>query len=794
MATDQSSLTAGFSLAEKFKVEDWQEEAITAWLNAHPVQGPRHGIFDIYTGAGKTVLATEAMARVSQEELKMRFAVVVPTVHLAQQWVEELPEMTDLVASKIGMVGGGKKDTFAACKVIVFVLASARKMKDEQAQLAQTTDGYEVMLVVDECHRAGAASSSKMFDAKTKYRLGLSATPIRVSDDAIDENGLPLPLEAQPHGKALGPVCFRFSLKDGVRRGLLPRFQVHHHGIELSPDDRSKLESMAEQIRNAKNKLLSVGGDPSNYRKHLKPSSNSKSIIQAANAVAVAFYRRKQFLYSASERLRVARRLLIEAWDGEPPSGAILFNERIDDSSDADEEQQEKDLEFGAERLCQQVKQLCDRGELPFDAHGVAIEHSKLSKAERDEAVEGLRSGRVKVLCTVKALQEGINVPDVGMGVSVASTSSARQRIQTMGRILRAQRDSEGQRVPADQAPIKMLHLIYVKNSPDEEIYRRYDWNLETGDDRNYWRGWKFGEEASYEDEPLAPKTVDEDTAWSRIAQLPLPQKWDGPSKGMNLTYAKGTVSPITNRSVSVHNAGEIMPLLDDAEQAQRIRSARGRFTVTPEQNVIIKFAPSDEDPSEQVAWAIGRLDERPAWDTGDASVGDLPGDPDEPGGPGAPASAESESHDFESHVTAAEEMLNEEAASGPGTSDFWYVLLQYAFLGAAEDDPAMIEAAARMLSSRSNKARVAAAKTAANYLAGREEAPPPSETLPATLITEFPQYVAAAFVHNRMDLVRNALREWAPTASGGNDRRVAMLRCMQILTGERRSIHYPAS
>ena len=60
-----------------------------------------------------------------------------------------------------------------------------------------------------------------------------------------------------------------------------------------------------------------------------------------------------------------------------------------------------------AERLFKQVKTMCDQDELPFDANGVAIEHSKLSKAERDEAVEGLRAGRVKVLCTVKALARG---------------------------------------------------------------------------------------------------------------------------------------------------------------------------------------------------------------------------------------------------------------------------------------------------------------------------------------------------------------------------------------------------
>ena len=64
----------------------------------------------------------------------------------------------------------------------------------------------------------------------------------------------------------------------------------------------------------------------------------------------------------------------------------------------------------------------------------LALEHSDLPAAARRDALARFRSGEVNVLVSVKSLVEGIDVPDADVGVSVASSSSVRQRIQTLGR------------------------------------------------------------------------------------------------------------------------------------------------------------------------------------------------------------------------------------------------------------------------------------------------------------------------------------------------------------------------
>jgi hypothetical protein len=262
---------------------------------------------------------------------------------------------------------------------------------------------------------------------------------------------------------------------------------------------------------------------------------------------------------------------------------------------------------------------------------------------------------------------------------------------------------------------------------------------------------------------------------------------------GLLLTYARGTVAPVSNRDVSVHNAGELMPLLDVGERAGALRSARGPFTMTPELHVVVKRGPSDEEPNEQIYWAMGRVDKLPTWPEppGDDLTGDSPAADQPHELSAAPEAQVRRDAAFEAAVESASSELLAEVEGQPTAAEPWYVLMQFAFLGAAVEDRALTLAAARLLETRGNRRRTAAAKLAAAYLAGLADAPVPSEALPGTTLPEIIPYAAAAFVHERMDLVRAALAAFRPTTAG-QPRRIAFLRCLQMLTGEKRSVYKP--
>ncbi len=85
-------------------------------------------------------------------------------------------------------------------------------------------------------------------------------------------------------------------------------------------------------------------------------------------------------------------------------------------------------------------------------AHGLAksradmrcgIYHSRIHKDERKMTLDEFRTGKLDILISCHALDEGLDVPTAAMGIIVSGANSIRQRIQRLGRILRAHPDKK---------------------------------------------------------------------------------------------------------------------------------------------------------------------------------------------------------------------------------------------------------------------------------------------------------------------------------------------------------------
>ena len=608
-------------------LDPWQEKARDAWMaSRHAQRGAHHGIADVYTGAGKTFLGMACMVAASGVRPDLKVAVVCPTQALAKQWQDEIILHTDVPAARVGRVETHEDANFTTHDVIVYVLSSARRVKDGASRLARDARGHTVLLIVDECHRSGAAASTRIYEAATWARLGLSATTERSGADAVDEDGLPIPLEDQPHGRQLGPMCFQFTLADGIAADMLPRFEVHHHAVQLTADEEVAYQRHESNISDCKDRLENAGGDPERYQSYLGRGRARATPAQtnAAAALEAAYFARKGFLFQTTERLRVARMLVAEAWaSSEPPRGAMLFHERVGvaeppglpvvepgapDDLDLPEDDVEDEASaaspraprrkarapasgIGATTLWHQLREDAAAGHLPFSPERIVLEHGNLPRRARDSALTAFKRGDAEVLVTVKALQEGIDIPDVGMGISVASTASARQRIQTMGRILRLPRVN-GVRLRPEDVPVKQLHLVYVDVEPDTRIYKETDWTEATGAERNHWWTWKLGAPARDEGLELVPTEVPEAEAWERVKDS-LPGVWQGPSRGGRYRWKHDRVSLVVSDAV-----------VDDPRPVQTILGGRkGQFLVTPGLHVVLKW-----DATKRAFLALGRL------------------------------------------------------------------------------------------------------------------------------------------------------------------------------------------
>lgn len=545
-----------------FELTNWQHDAVTAWLNGIDGHLGR-GTVEIVTGGGKTLIALTCAARLSGENPNLKVVVVVPTQALARQWVDSVIRYTTIARDQVGILGAGKRDTLEGKRVLVAVLNTAARA------LPEITRSHDpVMLIVDEAHRAGAPKYSKVLETPARFRLGLSATPDR---EEIGEDGEPLSYDEQVVGQELGRVVFSFGLRDARLAGWLPNYTLSHHAVSLMPEERVRYDTLSRQVDDARDGIRSLGGDPLRARSLARRNDD---LGEAARRWVSVTGQRKDLLYRAAERHRVAAELVANAFDRSPdaaPPRVILFHERVGE----------------AESL---------RDELVRKLPGVqvALEHSGLPDRARREALSRFASGASPVLVSVKSLIEGIDVPEADTGISVASAASVRQRIQSLGRVLR--RSSE------NPDKVARMHLLYVDDSVDDLIYGKADWSDITGEASNaYWK-WEVDRDGP---EPLPgpprqPLPV-EDEAWSILSNSTLPAIWPGEVTGQEYSVDSTGV---------VHNA--FKRLIENpqgvGDMVHALRADRGgRFRVTPLHRLVIVWDVRGESPT---PWVVGKLDE----------------------------------------------------------------------------------------------------------------------------------------------------------------------------------------
>ncbi len=550
--------TRGFELAA------WQAEAVSAWERG-TANASHTGTLEVFTGGGKTLIALACAERASDLADDLRLAVVVPTEALARQWIESLVSHTDLRRDEIGLMGAGGHDSLRDHRALIAVLNSAAKSLPDTVH---TELGRELLLVVDECHRAGAPTFSRVLTTPARFRLGLSATPDR---EEVDEDGEPLTFDEQLVGRLLGPVVFRFSLKDAREAGWLPDYEIHHHAIGLHEDERRRYEEISRKIDDLANEMSMLGVDTSQARIVARRNDDAG---RAAAAWVAATARRKDLLYRAAERRRVATSIVLETLNQRPAARALLFHERVDEASEL-------------------------HGDLvnALPETEVAVEHSRLPQHERRQALQRFRDGTAPILVSVKSLIEGIDVPEADTGVSVASSSSVRQRIQSLGRVLRRSR-VEGEK------KVAVMHVLYVRESVDDLIYAKEDWADLTGEAANIYWSWPLDPDEPRERLLGPPHTPlpTEEQEWERLGLAPpgTPVRWLGQWPWAE--YAVDTRGTVRNRSGHV--------IENPQHAASLVSSVRdrpgGRFGVTPAHRIVI--VRSTEPPRD--LFAVGCLSE----------------------------------------------------------------------------------------------------------------------------------------------------------------------------------------
>ena len=93
--------------------------------------------------------------------------------------------------------------------------------------------------------------------------------------------------------------------------------------------------------------------------------------------------------------------------------------------------------------------------------------HSGKTKKQKETALQKFRDNEINVLCSTKALNQGLDVPDANMGIICGITSKSLSMIQRVGRLLRFQ-----------EGKIGKIIILYVKDSQEEKWLKQSVKNL----------------------------------------------------------------------------------------------------------------------------------------------------------------------------------------------------------------------------------------------------------------------------------------------------------------------------
>lgn len=453
----------------------WQEEAVQRWKTCNPEDkdikaqnfddSEFRGIIQAVTGAGKTILAFECMNVWLQENPTGNITVLVPTRALQHQWRRHLRKAFN---EPIGVLGGGKRDWQ---QINVVTMDTATK------GLPDTPEQH--LIVADECHNLG--SQTRKFGIINNAHsaiLGLSATPQR------EDSGLGMV------SYLCGPVVYTYGYSQARADEVIMPFTVRAITVPLTPEELKQYNDLTDDIRAMSFILKRRYGSHTNiFAIKPDPDDEEDGILTTFKNLC---QERKRILNQSYHRFSCVDEILRM----HPENRAMLFHERINQ------------LEWMYAKYSGQTPDwLPDLQEVGEDEHGKkiwegtpwevagiqkpdgsewlddpplmpTIYHGEMKRKDADRALETFKKGDSRLLMSVKALREGVDVPDADLGIMVSGTNATRARVQTLGRCLR--------KGDADEA---IVYILYVAGTTDAKglANLKYGGNLPSGT-IEYWK------------------------------------------------------------------------------------------------------------------------------------------------------------------------------------------------------------------------------------------------------------------------------------------------------------------
>ncbi|KAI4450805.1 hypothetical protein C823_005342 [Eubacterium plexicaudatum ASF492] len=415
----------------------WQEICLKRWFANNS-----RGIVQAVTGSGKTLLALTAAYRLEQMLAKpLRVKIIVPTGSLMWQWNHSLREFLShqkTTNKKIGLRGDGCKSSLD-CSYMIYVINSARYELARQI-LEELKNGEFVLLIADECHHYASGQNQLIFEfiphikpyEAQFFSLGLTAT-------------LPSEPAMQTLTASLGRKIYTYGMTQASAYNTICQYNIFHIELSFRKAEKAEYDDVSDQLLALYRRLVQLYpflADMNSGERYemLRRLSTDKSCASAglASKYMRLTYIRTNLICLASARIDCAVTLITQL------SKRTRHLEKI--------------LIFG-ERISQ-ADQLFLLLENQFPGR-IGRYHSQMGQQANKNTLERFRTGDIRILITCKSIDEGIDVPDASVGIILSGTSTKRQRVQRLGRIIRKAEGKTG----------ALLYYLHLADTSEETFF-----------------------------------------------------------------------------------------------------------------------------------------------------------------------------------------------------------------------------------------------------------------------------------------------------------------------------------
>jgi superfamily II DNA or RNA helicase len=306
--------------------------------------------------------------------------VIAPTLDLVDQWRSRLEKEFKI---DVGVIGGGERD----------IKALTISTYDSAYIHADRLGNRFGLMIFDEVHHlpaAGYRNIAEMFAAP--FRMGLTATYER-------EDGLHSELN-----RLVGGKVYERRVKDLTGTHLSP-FRLENIVVGLTEQEQEEYDKNQKIFSDYLARMNLTIRSPADFQKLVMRSGRDPG----ARRALLARNKARDIAYNSVSKMGRLSEILKRHDDGK----IFIFTEH--------------------NKL---VHRISSQFLIPSITYRTTIK-------ERSEILDRVRSGIYRAVVTSRVLDEGIDVPDAGVGIILSGTGSERAFIQRLGRILRKKEGKE---------------------------------------------------------------------------------------------------------------------------------------------------------------------------------------------------------------------------------------------------------------------------------------------------------------------------------------------------------------